>query len=64
MRSKPIISKPPRPSFDKNQKLRDEARRSGEYHQTAGAIAERMNVMREQMKGSDPCFRCAPQVRS
>jgi hypothetical protein len=33
-----------------------------EYRQAAGAIAERLNVMREQMKGSDRCFRCAPKL--
>ena len=40
------------------------AKDCSEYRQAAGAVAERLNVMREQMKGSDRCFRCAPQVRS
>ena len=40
---------------------RDE-RIAANIRQAAGAIVERLNVMREQMKGSDRCFRCAPKL--
>ena len=42
--------------------LRQGAADRGQHRQAAGAVAERLNVMREQMKGSDRCFRCAPKL--
>jgi hypothetical protein len=36
------------------------AKDRGEYRQAAGAFAERLNVMREQMKGSDRRFSARP----